>query len=80
MGNVEFSRNGLSIKKNRALVDHLVERMRNLTPEEKASGEIEVTLKKGDDVRTYKFVINRTIQLEQKRKAELSNNYQPQPM
>ncbi len=59
MGNIEFSETAAAIMRNKALTSYLVSRLANITPEEAAAGEIEVTLKNGNDIRTVKFIIGR---------------------
>jgi hypothetical protein len=59
MGNVDFSEMGYAMKRNRPLLDHLIERMKRPTPLKVAKGEIEVVLKYCDDVRTVTFPIGK---------------------
>jgi hypothetical protein len=49
MGNIEFSKSGAAILRNKALTDYIVERLSNITPEEEKRGEVEIKYLLGDE-------------------------------
>lgn len=44
LGNIDFSKVGRALLENRVLMNYIIRRLPNLTPEEDAAGEIEIKL------------------------------------
>ena len=57
MGNVEFSKLGAAILRNKALTSHIVQRLSNITPQEEAAGEVEIRFYKGEEAHTLTIKI-----------------------
>jgi hypothetical protein len=57
MGNVEFSKIGAAILRNKKLTSYIVRRLGNITPEEEDAGFIEIKFTKGDEEHVLKLAI-----------------------
>lgn len=77
MANIEFSELGRALVANRYIAEHIVTRLANLTPEEEASGIMQIHLTDGDESQTLDLRIgpgNKSVldELQAAKKAKLT--------